>query len=217
MENTHDNYFDRIISLGQDCGVAGAMRTIGYKEYSYPFDWNVTFLEYIFECFNNKFSNFDEIFKNTTFDNLGHVNYKNICYFYHDKKNIIDNEIIDKYKRRGERLNNLLNSNKRILFIRKDKQATTKDMILLKELIIKKYPNLKFKILLLHNDKNEKINDDDYIIYKYVKIDCFIRESKKNPGIFEHTNGKLAYDCVYDQLKNYSSVKFPQPKHRDCD
>ena len=30
-------YFDRIISLGQDCGVAGSLRTIKYKEFSYPF------------------------------------------------------------------------------------------------------------------------------------------------------------------------------------
>ena len=214
MANTDDNYFDRIISLGQDCGVAGGMRNIGYKECSYPFDWNVTFLEYIFECFNNKFSNFDEIFKNSKIGSYGIVNYKNICHFYHDKKYIIDKEIIDKYKRRGKRLNNLLNSSKRILFIRKDKDTKIKDMILLKELIIKKYPNLKFKILLLNNDKNEKTNDD-YIIHKYIGSDCFLEESNRKPGIFKHTNIKLAYSCVYDELKNYSSVKFSQPDIRD--
>ena len=44
-------YFDRIISIGQDCGVAGSLRKKGYKESSYPFDWSVTNLNFIKESF----------------------------------------------------------------------------------------------------------------------------------------------------------------------
>ena len=33
------NYFDYIISLGNDCSVAGSLRKLKFKEASYPFDW----------------------------------------------------------------------------------------------------------------------------------------------------------------------------------
>ena len=50
-------YYYRIIPIGGDCGVAGSLRKKGYKETSYCFDWTVSKLNFIFDCFNNDFKN----------------------------------------------------------------------------------------------------------------------------------------------------------------
>ena len=51
-QSKDDNYYFRVISLGGDCGVAGSLRHIGYKEQSYCFDWAVTKLNFIVDSLN---------------------------------------------------------------------------------------------------------------------------------------------------------------------
>jgi hypothetical protein len=205
-------YFNRIISIGQDCGVAGSLREKLYKDSSYPFDWNVTNLKFIKESFNSKFKNFETIFDECITSGSGSLKFKNDIYFYHDDKKVNEN-LKKKYLRRTVRLNNLLNQNKKILFIRKCKNDTIKDVIELKEIIKKNYPNLKFKILLLNNIKEETILDE-YIIHKYKEIDCFLYYNNNN-DIYTHRNKKKAYDCVFKELNEFKSEKFIQPVNRD--
>lgn len=202
-------YFDRIISIGQDCGVAGSLRNIKYKECSYPFDWNVTSLEFIITSFKENFKNFETIFNDCEKSGNGFLKYKNHIYFYHDDKQVNSN-IIKKYSKRSLRLNALLNENKTVLFVRKCKTDSIKDVQVLKECIISSYPNLKFKILLINNIK-EDITDDK-IIHKYKEQSCFL--TYRN-DIYTHTNMEKAYGCVYEELENFDSVIFVQPKNRD--
>lgn len=200
-------YFDRIISLGQDCGVAGSLRTIKYKEFSYPFDWNITSLNFIIECFKNKFQNFENIINDCIPSKNGKLKYKNDIYFYHD----ITKEIKEKYIKRGLRLHNLLNEDKKILFVRKAPNDLIQDIKFLKKTIQENYPNLNFKILLLNNIENENINDE-HIIHKYYNLDCFV---SYNNDVYKHRNMKRGYKCVYQELKNFDSIKFEQPEKRD--
>lgn len=203
-------YFDRIISLGEDCSVAGSLRNIKYKEFSYPFDWTVTKLNFIINSFNSKFTIFETIFDKCIRSGNGHLKYEDKIYFYHDSKSV-NKALKDKYIRRGKRLNDLLNSNKKILFIRKCATDTFANICLLKDIIRFHYPHLNFRILLVNNIKNET-NYDNYITHIYKELDCFV--SYEN-DVYSHRNQKLAYDTIYEEVKKFKSIEFEQPKYRD--
>ena len=165
-------YFDRIISIGSDCSVAGGLRNIQFKEFSYPFDWNVTKLKFIKDCFSEKFKNFEDILDKCEVSRNGYLKYDNCIHFYHHDK-IMSDSFKNKYKNRGQRLDNLLSENKKILFVRKGQKDTIKDLQILKKIIQNSYPNLKFKILLINNIKEES-QQDNLIIHRYQNINCFL-------------------------------------------
>jgi len=209
--------FNNIISLGQDCGVASAIRNLEYKDASYPFDWSVSLLPFITQCFQSKFSNLSNLFPKTSKGTLGKTIIENNIYFYHD---LLFNDLINnpknidnfnqKYKKRSERLHNLLESNNKILFIRKAANDSLNDIIKLKNIIKNNYPNLQFKILLLNN-LNETNNDPE-IIYFHKHIDCFL---KLKNDIWKHRDGKKTIQCIIDAVSNIKCQKYPQPKYRD--
>ena len=202
-------YFDRIISLGQDCSVAGSLRNIKYKDFSYPFDWNVTKLEFIIDCFTNKFNNFNEIFINCEKSGNGKLKYKNKIYFYHEPKKLNDN-FKKKYLIRSNRLINLLDDDKKILFVRKAPFDTIDNILILKNIINNNFPKLNFKILLINNIKN--ICNDKFIIHVFKPIETFL---KFENDIYIHRNQKLSYESVYNEISKFKSIKFKQPNKRD--
>jgi len=212
-----DNYYFRVISLGADCAVAGSLREIGYKECSYCFDWTVTTLDFVIDCFNTKFKIFENLFEKCEVSGNKSLKYNNSIYFYHEVKKV-SNALKEKYIKRSKRLHDLLSETKEnILFIRKGENNTIKDVQELKNAIIHNYPNLKFKILLLNNIKQDNVVDN-HIIHKYWSQSCFIKyNEKKDIWYYESkkTHSK-SYDCVYQELKKINSEKFEQPKHRDA-
>lgn len=206
------HYFDRIISIGQDCGVAGTLRKLTYKDYTYHFDWNVTFIEFIKECFKTKFTNFDNLFDSCEICPYGKLKINNKIYFYHE--GIDTKELKKKYQRRTERLNKLLSTNNTVLFVRKAPKDTLQDMKELKIIIQNSYPNLKFKILLINNIKSVHIKDEEQdadIYHAYKHIDSFIR--CKNDK-YMHADNKASYRCVEEELIKFNSQKFVQPRDR---
>jgi hypothetical protein len=86
MEKIFNNIeFDQIISLGHNCAIANALIDISAREYSYPFDWNFTSIDYIIECFNTRFNLFFDK-KTLTKSSKGTLNgpkYKNLITFVH--------------------------------------------------------------------------------------------------------------------------------------
>ena len=210
-------YFDRVISLGQDCSVAGSLRTIKYKEYSYPFDWNITYLNFITDCFRTKFKNFETIFGKCTLCKIGKLCLHNNIHFYHDELKVTE-ELIQKYIKRGQRLHNLLNENKKILFIRKAEYESQKNICDLIDVILENYPTLDFKILLINRVVGDEDIDDkytNYIIHRYKATECFTTYSS---GRFKHRSIKKSYKCVYTELlNNIKSERFTQPPDRDLD
>ena len=206
-----EQYYYRVISLGGDCGAAGSLRKIGYKEVSYCFDWTVTELNFIIDCFNSKFKIFENLFEKCSMTGNSKLKYNNSIYFYHDD-NVVSKELKQKYIKRSERLHKLCEiCKKQILFIRKGKNDTIENVQKLKKAIMNNYPNLKFKILLLNNIK-ENHYLDQHIIHKYYDNDCFLYCEK---DIHYHINSKKSYDCVYNELKKIKSEKFKQPPYRD--
>ena len=128
-------YFDHMISLGQDCSVAGSLRTLGYKQNTFPFDWNVTFLSFVKNAFNKKL----EMFLDFKYVKSGNGHMKNpdsTIYFYHDTEydelmnNSKKKEVFEiKFKRRTNRMISLLSKPSKILFIIKNHKDTIKDVI----------------------------------------------------------------------------------------
>ena len=203
-------YFDRIISLGQDCGVAGSLRKLEYKDATYPFDWNITNMVFIKHCFRTNFNIFNTMFDKIERSGNGHLKFNDNIYFYHETKNPNDKRLKEKYVNRAKRLHNLCSSNKKILFIRKapsENIETTKKLV---EIIKINYPKLNFKILLINNINEKNINDKN-IIHKYKEINSF---NKLSNDIFTHRDTLLGYKCVYEEIQKFKSIKFKQPERK---
>jgi hypothetical protein len=178
------NFFDRIISLGGDCSVAGSLRDLKYKEASYMFDWVVSDINFVIESFETEFKIFDNLFDNCVKSGNGKLKYDNKIYFYHDSL-IVNKEIKQKYIRRSNNLKILLNSGKSILFVRKSKNDSLFKIKKLKDIIKKTFPTLNFKILLINNVKED--NNDKDIIHIYKSSECFLNYNYKK-DIYKHVN-----------------------------
>ena len=87
--NKFDKIYDAIISIGQDCSVAGGLVLLNYRNYSLPFDWCGSWMLFV----NKMFSHGLEI-------NIDYKNSTTIRLLYN---NIYEAE----FKHNGEIYNNL--------------------------------------------------------------------------------------------------------------
>lgn len=153
------------ISLGADCGSAGALRASGKKTFSFPFDWVVSFHS-IHKVFQNDFRGLleDRVMNTEIQGNANEFNVDyNIRFFHRELIKDYDNTL----KRRLNRLTNLLNStDKELIFIRRshdqkhhneikycglsapDEIDDVQDMKMLRDILLEKYPKLNFKLYL---------------------------------------------------------------------
>jgi len=207
------NYFDYIISLGNDCSISGSLRKLKFKEASYPFDWNITSINFIYECIINKFTNIHKIIDKCSIS-YTKLHYFNEIIFQHENSDITQREIIKKkYKIRGDRLHKLCLMNKSILFVRKGEKDTINDIEKIKNAFESIYPTLNFKILLINNIKNDNNTFDNIINYN-IDYDSFLNINEKKYKA-NHRNNKKSYENIYNILSQFSSKKYDQPKHRD--
>ena len=152
------------VSLGTDCGSSRALRESGKRTFSFPFDWLVCFHS-IHKCFANDFKGFlEERVENTELQGVNTFNLDyNIRFFHTDLIKDYENTI----QRRINRLLEILQKlDKEVIFLRRSHgephhreiqycglDAPTEiddvqDMKLLRDILIAKYPNLKFKLNL---------------------------------------------------------------------
>jgi hypothetical protein len=109
----------KIISLGGigGCDLVQALRNLNQP--AYPYDWLITTQSFIINSFNdiNNFFVFDEKY---LYNNKNLLVYDKKAIMLHDFDNFFlqKEEVINKYKRRFERLNDMLNSDEDILFVR---------------------------------------------------------------------------------------------------
>jgi hypothetical protein len=168
--------YDEIISLGTQCNPGLSLRKLNFKKETYPFDWIRSNSKIIYDVLLNgkdKYITFDseksddyytkhldsKNFKN--FPN-SHINYYG-QYFTH-YIDISTNELINKFNKYFERFFNLLNSNKKVLFIhsheeylyhknsRDNKLEFYNYLCKINDIIEEKYPNLKFEIINIDID-----------------------------------------------------------------
>ena len=103
------------IPIGIDCDVAFMCKEFNMRNCAYPFDHIVTY-DGITKILENNFNNFiPEINENTINNHVFDKNYN--TKFIHD--NFLLQEDKDKYKRRIDRFLEILNTNKKIVFIKK--------------------------------------------------------------------------------------------------
>ena len=186
----------KIISLGGigGCELAIALRNLNQQ--TYPYDWLITTQTFIINSFNdiNNFFVFDEKY---LYDNKLLV-YDKKAIMLHDFNNFFlqKEEVITKYKRRFERLNESLNSNEDILFVRLYDNLDDKlvpddyynDILIRDEEDIQKW---EFFINFIQSKYNKKIklliitNKEDICSKTYNNIILFfIKENKNNINIY---------------------------------
>ena len=193
----------KIISLGGvgGCELAKALRNLNQE--TYPYDWLITAQSFIIKSFNNinNFFVFDDYNVYDTHKLLD-VNKKAIMlhdfHNFHIEKDIV----IQKYKRRFERLNTVLRSNDSILFVRI-------------------YDNLEDKLVPLNYYDNIFTRDDenmikwnDFIIdiqntFNNNKIKLLVITNKQNlctvseNVILHYTNNHTDNQYIYNIIKTY--------------
>lgn len=181
----------KIINLGNNCVIALILNLLNLRIESLPFDWIIvdTFknLINIFEDNFNNFINLDllkiktkgvmanpEIFKNTsvkTEPTNNYINKKFNIEFMHDfpsNKDIneVYSDIYNKYKRRIERMFNILRGDELITFILYYPDLSNDKILKFKEILKNINLNMKYNLCLITNNKkiiNNKINKVFYI------------------------------------------------------
>lgn len=182
------------VPIGIDCEVAETLKKLNSRYCSYPFDWNVTYRG-IAHIFENKFDNF------IPFHRFGSCKHTKLCsvfneydvlFIHDDWKNNINNET-QKYKRRIERLQELLSGTSTVNFIRKghaihhhDEYNFKDDIDVVNEFSLylkNNYPLLKFKIYLILCCSNCYDIDVEY--------------SSKNENVsILHCRNRSLYTCI---------------------
>ena len=172
------------VSLGADCGGAGTLRESGKKTYSFPFDWLVCFHS-IHKPFENDFRGFiEDMVENT--EMVGPANQFNLEYnirFFH-RELIKDYEVT--LQRRINRLLDFMKApDKELIFLRRfhdfkqhaemarcglevpNEMDEVGDMKKLRDILIQKYPNLKFKLNLFIQccacNKDQQNYEDEHL------------------------------------------------------
>jgi len=115
------------ISLGPDCTIAGLLNDINVRTQSLPFDFLLTNtllgIKYVTDLINNDFSDYLNDLKYNKQNKVYSTNYPYSLFYHHDlinnKQKLVkslkidhlnmDEPLIDKFKRRGERFMNIIN------------------------------------------------------------------------------------------------------------
>ena len=168
--------FDNYISLGSQCNPGITLRNLGLKGKTYPFDWIRSNSKIIYDVLVNgreKYldlnSDKSDLFYTKHLDSidfkdfpLTHINSYG-QYFTH-YNNMSQSIVLDKFNRYFDRLFNLLNSSENILFIhsheeyiyhklsRDDRDLFYEYLCKINDLLLDKYPTIKFTILNIDID-----------------------------------------------------------------
>jgi hypothetical protein len=147
-----------IIPIGVDCGMAVFLRDENLRYASFPFDWVVSY-NGVSECINDNFNSFTEPL-NSRINNYD-------VYFHHDFNNDDKHEHDkEKYTRRCKRVIDILENNvdEEVIFCRKGHAchhhdehdgkyceilSDVDDAENLHVVLKNKYPNLKYKIIVI--------------------------------------------------------------------
>lgn len=170
--------YDYVISLGYNCDVANGLMHGELRDKSYPFDWNFTKMSKINTTIRENFINF---FKR---ENLARSKYNGrpamdkdggVIYVHNGSyEDLIKNEEYynirnENYMRRIERFLELLNSDKKILFVRLIEDDTHEEHLEFINIIKEMYQNCNFKLILLLQDEKTQFFQYKNIYFENMK------------------------------------------------
>lgn len=172
-----------IISLGQACTVAGALREYGIRVAAYPFDWIVSPFAGLYQALEDDFIHFlqEDSLIIRSYDKYGIVDYYGFEYVHDfpamqpndefaeligeghvtggvlrdDWKSFLP-QVKAKYTRRIERLHNVLSTAVENVYLIRYGGITQNQAVQLRDLLYKKYPQLDFELIILVNSVDLK-------------------------------------------------------------
>lgn len=216
--------YDDYISLGNKCITTMALKHLGLKKKSYPFDYISTHPTTILELLKNNFKNFYPLDLPENYVN-GH--YKNYCRpigieFEHFNKNS-HAENHEMFNRRIKRLYDTIKSDQTILFIytteayifhkefREKEQEHYTDLLNIIKFFKKSNPKFKFHVMAIHTNVKHKNNVKELT---NLTIECekeFISdkaESHIEPIV--STYRSFVTQVIRDQILRVNSTTPPQ-------
>jgi hypothetical protein len=218
--------FDYIISLGFSCHIAQDLEIFGYRNHAYPFDWVISDMQSINDLIENKFENFinlKDLYRDSEYNYIiKHRKYK--IDFYHDFLESVDlseqiQNVSNKYLRRINYFFDVLQSGKKILFIRYmlDEYFYPNEMSEINRFIciMQKYSN-NFKIVLISNSNGgwSPYINDIILQHFFISSDNYRNRSPLfEPVIRDYFNNYIRYD-YYHRIKN---INFKYKKYtKNC-
>lgn len=209
--------YDEIISLGTNCNPGLSLRELNIKKETYPFDWIRSNSKIIYDLLLNgrdKYISFNTIKSDDYYtkhlDSIdiinfpeSHINYygQYFTHYYH----LTTNEVIDKFNNYFNRFFNILNSNKKVLFIhsheeylyhkksRDNKLEFYNYLCKINDIIEEKYPNLSFEILNI--DINNEFKNYKKIINLNMTYDLPLSDNSE-------THKSEYYDIYRNNITN---------------
>jgi hypothetical protein len=178
--------YDEVVSLGSRCQVAIQLEHNGIRHFAYPFDWIVTHAEGLGSFIVNQGAHFldrdkvvyvGEYAGNPPYQFVMDTHYGFESYHDFLPPHIKGNfeEVKEKFQRRIKRFFALLNSNKKILFIRTD--VTRAEAEYLDNIIHTMYPKLVYTFVALN------MTDDFRTDWGHPRIKNFYLEI--NPAVWQ--------------------------------
>ena len=218
------------ITIGYDCSPASALRGLNMRQFALPFDWvesNITSLE---KCFHTHFTFFHtklRLNKKRTrlidyhgfqfphdYPTIKHTVPDDEDNFYNE--NIIVNnwsdfykENLEKYKRRIERFNNILNDDKPIIILCRYPNS---HVIFLRKLFIKYYNKKNLIFVNSNPDKMFIKIDDTYILSCNTDINTWNEATIWEENIINVINTDFLDTAIDTDIYNWHKlIKNPTP------
>ena len=200
---TNNNYSfpTKIISLGGVGGCCSGRSLRSLNQLTYPYDWLITIQSFVLNSFNN-FENFFTFDEKYLYDNTNLVDKNNKAVMIHDLKRqnfmLEKDKVIEKYKRRFNRLYDDLNRNNNILFVRVCDNLnerllplnTYETFLVREEEDIEKWEKFIFDINIKYNNDNKKkikllviTNIEDICKKTYNNIIMYFNKEYQNSDI----------------------------------
>ena len=220
--------YDYIFSIGEACLCASALRILGLRDFSGPFDWlfGATIIERIdimINEFENYFNKEDLIFNSQRKDqkpNDIYYNTRTKIIFNHDFPidglfDVSYPKIKEKYDRRISRIISILKSKKPVLIVFMELPDETingiKSIDELTESLNKlqtKFNNKNIDILYIKHDTNMK--DGEYTINKItqnITIGSCFNKNRKNNDLLNINNIKVFFKDIKFKYKKINKLK----------
>ena len=166
------------IGLGEVCTVAAALQRFELRNAAYPFDWIISHYPSLISVLENDFQDFlDPEYLSVRDDNKGIINKYGLV-FVHDfptnhyvgdvetQDNPIAESVLHpdwirflpevqrKYERRIQRLRDIVNSDKKVYFIRHGGIRSAQEACVLRDILKKLYPTLDFTLVIVGYDSS---------------------------------------------------------------
>jgi hypothetical protein len=191
----------KYIALGHRCHISTTLKLNDLRDEAMPFDSIIYSFEGVIDCFQNSFINFFpkqikcEYITDNSNTNRQLFRGKYGSFTHH---NLNDNNVIETFKKRINRLNEYLSvTNDEIIFVRtvmEDNEIELLNNFI--NTIQNIYPKLKFKLFLVYDNKNL-----DEVILKYNEYAYIVNSIMTTLDQNAATN-PISYYSLFNYLKN---------------